>query len=455
MIKFYKYLPLFLQNVALTLKNNYTYYLKYDCIPFFRSLAKVVRETDKKPTTFNDKQVSSRIKLLINYAVNNTIYYGCSEDYCLISSSDVVNLNSYPLLGKVTLRTKTDEFISKQRNRFNSYTYRTSGTSGASLSGYISKKELKSRFDVVLQSYKHNDIDDSSKVARFSGAEIGSQRNLYRTDYINKHYFFSIYHISQKTIFKYVNNLNTLSINVLEGYPSTLYALAVLMDSNNLSCVNVQNVITTAEKLFEYQKEKIEKVFKVKVFDYYGSSEGSSFVFLCKNGKYHNSNLVSELEVLDDRNNPVQSGEGKMVVTSFTSKFTPLIRYDIGDRCVVSKIQSCDCGVGGMVLDEIIGRSDDVFHSPNGNTFSRFSLCLKYLPKPVIQSKLILKQQSYDVKLLLETMNHEVLDQQEFKDFESKFISMMGPGFNFEYQFTEKIDFGKNGKLKVVRIDEN
>jgi hypothetical protein len=121
------------------------------------------------------------------------------------------------------------------------------------------------------------------------------------------------------------------------------------------------------------------------------------------------------------------------------------IYWDEYCKIVNYEKKNFDCGLGGIVLDEIIGRSDDVFNSPNGNTFSRFSLCLKYLPQQVIKSKLVLKQESYDVKLILETVDRKILEIQEFKDFESKFISMMGSGFNFDYQYTKKIDFGKNG----------
>lgn len=458
MRKLYKYLPLFLQHLLLTLKNNQTYYLKYGAIPFIRPLDKVIEKIRNNDSLqINDGETITRIQSLFNDAVQNTKFYNDKSEIYLTNSGSLDTFKDIPILKKQTLRTNINDFISKKSTPNNSYAFKTSGTTGAPLKGQISNNDIRFRFEVFIKSLLQFGIDYSRPVARFSGAEIGDNKNIYRKDFFNNHIFVSIYHLSADNIHKYAEALNKNKIELLEGYPSTLYSMAKLFEQNNIICPTVKYVLTTAEKLLPMQKETLERVFNTIVFDYYGSSEGSSFIFTCKEGKYHNANQLSYLEVVDENYNASSLGqEGRMLVTSFSSHFTPLIRYDIGDRCVLSTNQDCRCGIGGIVIDEIIGRDDDIFITPDGRRFSRFSLCLKYLPEYIIRSQLHLKQNSYNVNVLLEeTKTKPLFQADDFKAFESKFESMLGVGYKFEYKFVKEFPLNANGKLKIVFIDEN
>jgi phenylacetate-CoA ligase len=219
-----------------------------------------------------------------------------------------------------------------------------------------------------------------------------------------------------------------------------------------LNISSVKNVLTTAEKLLDYQKEEIQSFFNCTVFDFYGSSEGAAYMF-SYGDTFVSANKVAIIEVVDEEYNPVAPGTlGKMLVTSFTSSFTPLIRYDIGDYCVVSKSQSSDNNE--LLIDEIIGRSEDVFETQEGIIFTRFSLCLKYLPDSIIESQLRLKQRSKNVKVIYTKLNEEIKNIKDFLPFEQKFMSMLGKDYVFEYEFVEKFNKASRGKLRAVIIEE-
>lgn len=458
MKKLYKYLPLLLQHFLLTIKNNQTYFLKYGAIPFIKPLKKVIKKFEENDSLqINDNETITRIQNLTRDAVQNTKFYNDKTNLYLTNSDSFDRFDKIPVLKKQVLRTNINDFISKKSTPNNSYSFKTSGTTGTPLKGKISNKDIRFRFEIFTKSLLEFGINYSRPVARFSGAEIGDDKNIYRKDFFNNHIFVSIYHLSAANIHKYADALNKHKIEIIEGYPSTLYSMAKFFEQNNISCPTVKYVLTTAEKLLPHQKETLERVFKTTVFDYYGSSEGSSFIFTCRQGKYHNSNQLSHLEVVDEDEKASSLGqEGRMLVTSFSSHFTPLIRYDIGDSCVLSINQNCSCGLGGIVIDEIIGRNDDIFITPDGRKFSRFSLCLKYLPDYIVRSQLYLKQKSYSVKVLLEeprgNLHYEIED---FKSFESKFKSMLGDGYKFEYNFVKEFPLNANGKLKIVFIDED
>ena len=450
MIKLYKKLPIFLQNIILTIKNNQIYYLKFKAFPFINPLKKVYNNLDTN-NWINDDNEIDRINKLIKTAIENVPYYiEHKEKYTQINSLD--DLKSIPILDKPTFKKRNKEFLSKLSNSSNTYYFKTSGSTGTPIEGGVSLVELNNRFFTFLASLKKNNINYSNRVGRFLGAEVASEKKVYRKDYINNHFLFSIYHISQDNIQKYFDAIVNHKIEIIEGYPSTIYAMVKLFKSNNLNISSVKNVLTTAEKLLDYQKEEIQSFFNCTVFDFYGSSEGAAYMF-SYGDTFVSANKVAIIEVVDEEYNPVAPGTlGKMLVTSFTSSFTPLIRYDIGDYCVVSKSQSSDNNE--LLIDEIIGRSEDVFETQEGIIFTRFSLCLKYLPDSIIESQLRLKQRSKNVKVIYTKLNEEIKNIKDFLPFEQKFMSMLGKDYVFEYEFVEKFKKASRGKLRAVIIEE-
>lgn len=450
MLKLYKKSPLFIQNCIVTIKNNHTYFIKYRAIPFIKPLKIIIKKLDKD-LWINDNNVEKRINNLINEAINNVPYYiENKHKYTRINSID--ELRKLPILKKPIFKSRNKDFISKKSNYFNSYFFKTSGSTGTPIKGAFKNKDINIRFMTFLAALKTCNIDYSNKVARFLGSEVADENNIYRKDFINNHYLFSIYHISKKNIMKYFKAIEKNKIEIIEGYPSTIYSLVKLFKTYDFEISSVKNVLTTAEKLLDYQKEEIESYFNCKVFDFYGSSEGSAFMFL-KGDKYINANKIGYVEVVDDEYKPVEKGVlGRMLITSFTSNFTPLIRYDIGDYCVLSDETIDD--KYQIIVDEIVGRSEDVFITKEGVLFTRFSLCLKYLPDDIIESQLDLKQRSKNVTLKYRRISGKYDDLRVFKLFENKFESMLGGNYFFEYQFIEQFEKKSRGKLRAVNISE-
>ena len=158
MKKLYKFFPVFLQNILVTLANNHKYYQKYGAIPLIKPLRKVILNLDI--SSLNDQNTLDRINYLLKEAVNNVPYYQENKDkYQPISTME--DLKNIPVLKKSTLKKYNDKFISKKSNRFNSYKFRTSGSTGTPLKGSILIKELRARHILILTSFKHQGINYS------------------------------------------------------------------------------------------------------------------------------------------------------------------------------------------------------------------------------------------------------------------------------------------------------
>jgi len=443
--KVYAKSPVCIQNIMISIENMFVLYKKYNYLPFIRPMKKIFAEVGQININYEKEELEKRLEKFYNYTRKHTPYY---KDTDSLSSSLVNN----PILKKDILRKNIQDFYSDEITQKNCRTLFTSGSSGSPMEIKVAVKDLQFRYRIILKTmidfgYKYDDV-----VGRITGHDIADENNIYRQDFINNQFFLSAFHISDKTIHKYYNVIVENNIQALDGYPSAIYTLAKLFEQNNLKIDTIKIVYTTAEKLHRYQKEKIEKVFHCKVFDYYGSNEQSVYIYTCKNEHLHLSNKTGILEVLDDNYLPVANGQvGKMIITSFTSHFMPLIRYDIGDQCIVSKNQNCSCGNKGVIIDEIIGRDEDIFKTIDGVYITRFSVVLKYLPSQIIESQLILSNNKMSASLLY--ISKDVIDDILFKDYEKALISKIGTKYKIEKIKVSKIEKSSKGKTRAVIIE--
>src|SRR5207249_133332 len=81
---------------------------------------------------------------------------------------------------------------------------------------------------------------------------------------------------------------------------------------------------------------------------------------------YHINPDAGIIEVLDEHLEPVKVGmTGTVYCTGFLNYDQPLIRYNIGDEIVLS-LHACTCGRAMPVVDEIIGRIEDIVIGKDG-----------------------------------------------------------------------------------------
>jgi phenylacetate-CoA ligase len=448
----YKEMPLPIQNLAITLYNIYVLNRKFSYIPLFNPMAKITRESQDMALNLTKSEILLKINRLISYAKEHTLFYR-KRKYIYDNITDLKELEKIPILYKAQLRRENQEFFSDEINSLNSISLATSGTTGTPIKIKVRKKDLQLRYKLLLKALKNFGIDISRGYARFIGHDIFNRGVYYRRDFINNHLYLSIFDLSAETLKSYVDTLKRFKIKTLEGYPSVIYTFAKLLKSKKITLDTIENVITTAEKLHPYQKALIEEVFGSKVFDYYGSNEQSILIYTCREGRMHIANATGYLEVVDSKENRVENGEeGGMVITSFTSYFMPLIRYKIGDNCVVSKEQSCSCGEGGIILDEILGRDEDIFMTNGGKYITRVSLFLKEVPDDVVESQLIFSNSRGEIKL--KYISEKSIESSRFKPFISKLKSVVGNSYDIKIERVPQIGLTKNGKRKAIKIED-
>jgi phenylacetate-CoA ligase len=175
---------------------------------------------------------------------------------------------------------------------------------------------------------------------------------------IRRHYL-SAFHLSASTVEEYKRIIDKSGCRCLSTYPSSAYALAMLLDKAGLRLKRIQVVHVASEQLLPQWIPLIERVIG-PVYDHYGMMEKVAFFHRCplSGGLYHESLEYGVTEIVD----------GEVVGTGLWNFAMPLIRYRTGDLAEPNDgEQRCACGRGlPLTVKAFAGRSDDILVTPDG-----------------------------------------------------------------------------------------
>lgn len=175
--------------------------------------------------------------------------------------------------------------------------------------------------------------------------------------------FLSSYNINALTATMYYNALQKRKPVAIEGYPSSLFCLAMVFKEMGLQC-NIPVCFTSSECLMDYQKRLIEKQFSTQIFDHYGTTERT--VRLSENinhNGYFEDPGYSINEYLKD----------SIITTSLINSAFPLIRYKVNDVIELDKSENGE----SYYIKRIIGRDEDFIICKDGSKVMRLDHIFK------------------------------------------------------------------------------
>jgi len=179
------------------------------------------------------------------------------------------------------------------------------------------------------------------------------------------------------------NSLQRLEC-IIENKPTVIpttptYALALADTARekgiDLASSSVRSLLLSGEPggLIPHVREKLQKIWNARCFDYIGLTEVGSWGFQCTEEPDGVHILESEFiaEIVDpQKGTPVSEGEvGELVLTNLGRSCMPAIRYRTGDLVKVKR-GFCSCGRTFRVLEGgILGRKDQMVVIRGVNVF--------------------------------------------------------------------------------------
>lgn len=449
--RLYKILPDFLQSAMVSLYNIKAYKIRYGG-KYKEFRKKFLRNRSLSLSELEEIQ-RERYREFINLCRANSTFY--QNLYKEISEPEKLeNIHLLPILSKEDLRKNIEDVTIHTKEKLEKS--KTGGTTGKSLEVKFRFVNTQERFAMLDDFRSRFGYELGKKTAWFSGKSLLTHKDLgknrfWKTDFIYKVRYYSTFHIKEDFLKYYVEDLIRFRPEYMVGFPSSILEIAKYGIANGYEfpANTIKAVFPTAETITAEMRYYIEGFFKTKMFDQYASSEGAPFIFECLNGKLHLELQSGVFEVLDNAGNPAKSG--RLVVTSFTTEGTPLIRYDIGDSITLEDEENtCNCGNNNPLVKEILGRIDDYIYSPEtgkinlGNVSNTLKDTHGIIRFQAIQDELS------KIKLKV------ITDKSEYtREVEKKFIQnwrdRIGNKMELEIEYMEDIPVEASGKFRIVK----
>ena len=288
-------------------------------------------------------------------------------------------LRAIPLLEKETVRSQLQAFSPPQVNRFHAKPVLTSGTTGTPLTLYWDRGSNVFEFSCTQRLWRWAGIrvgepflDLRSRL--FTGRErhlIRNQKTIYTRNWKVRGLEFSSDYLDEGNVFEYYKVLLQYRPRLVRGHPQSIQHLASLLRDKGFDRWKPLAVTTASETLHDFQRREIEDAWQVPILDSYGLKEHNVFIAQCNKKGYHIFPEYGICEILDDYGNPVlPGGEGWIVATGLHNYAQVLLRYNTGDRAVVSDGRQCPCGRTLPMVERIIGRIDDCIYNVEGRRYS-------------------------------------------------------------------------------------
>ncbi len=452
--RIYNRAPYFVKNWMASMNAWKLDHLRYGSV--FQQVLDEIAERDKWSTEQFLEYQCLQLHLLIQHAAAKVPYYRKMFSETGIDPASITSLEDLqrlPILGKSIVREDPESLVDETLNRSKLSVGTTSGTTGTPVDLYRDERLSSTTFayfDARFHSVAGMRRRFNRSVSIGGHLVAPSDRNKPPFWVHNRRWnqlYMSSYHLSPKYLGYYVDELRRFKADYIEGYPSSVYAIARHIAEHDLEPIPFKACFTTAEKLFDHHREVISKSFCCRTYDQYGCGEQAVFAAECLAGSMHLSPEVGIVEVVDDNAQPVPLGQtGQLICTSLINRVQPFIRYRIGDLGSL-KAGQCSCGSSLPVLNSIEGRMGNMLITRDGRQIGEAGLTLLFhFIKGVAETQII--QDDYD------KFRVRLVPGKDYKDTDGQQVvhnlaQRLGK-VNIQLELVEKIERTSSGKFKAI-----
>jgi len=399
------------------------------------------------------------LKKLLTHAYQQVPYWKETFSAAGLRPQDITSYAEFcqlPLLSREIIKTNLPRMLAEgYEDRLSLKS--TGGSTGNPLTFYHDDVSYQKRVAISKRGYGWAHCEDGMRQFHLWGmAEHKKTRltriktNLHRA--ILRHKYFDCFNFNDIRKLKCLKSMNRFKPKVVVAYPGALYRLARFIEDNDYELAfTPESIIAAAEKLFDSQREIIERVFQTKVFNSYGSRE---FMLLAMECPVHDGLHISSenilLEVLGEDGQPVPPGEqGEIVITDLHNYGMPFIRYRIGDQAIQGTPgHDCPCGRGLPKIDDVTGRTLDIIRLSDGAEIPG-EFFVRFVGKNpgVIQFRVT--QHALD-QLIVELVVDQQFTRQILESIKINVSKILGDSVGLDYQIVDKLETTPTGKFRVT-----
>lgn len=433
-------LPCFIQDLAVTAYDIKSYRLRRT--GEYQQVRRYLEDMEGRGVDSLRIEQENRLREFLRYVSGRSRWF---------AGDPARRLSDFPVLTKDDLVGHLDSIATIRASE--GIVSHTGGTTGASLKVYYYPRDVQERAAFLDHFRARYGYELGMSTAWFSGKAIATPTDVrngrcYRDDFVHRIRYFSTFHINGDTARLYWEKLGEFAPDYVVGFPSSVYQICrAALERGERLVKPVVAYFPTAETMLPIYRDVISEALGCQVRDQYASSEGAPFVFECPEGRMHMHPLSGIFEVVDSDLRPAQ--EGELLVTSFSTRGTPLIRYRIGDRVrLAPKDERCPCGSAHPVAAAIEGRTSDYVWSP---TSGRINLGnLSNCTKGISGIRRFQVVQDQPGAILVKVAATEAFDPKQELAFVDALRARTGEGMEIRLQRVAEIPVAASGKFRIV-----
>lgn len=443
----YDKMPIFVQNIMTSISGYQKCRDRYG--KAYYEYRKFLCEFDKKSLYEKLDYQNARLLSFLKESKENSRFYAelyKNIDLNTITGKDKLSL--LPCVDKEMLRANIEDvYTIPKKGAVESH---TGGTTGKSLTVRGKRDDMMYRMAMLDHfkarvGFEHRQM----KRATFNGKHIvppnQKKKVFWRYNRSCKQMIYSSFHITEENLAYYVESINKFKPCAIDGFFTSMCDVASYMERHGIKPqFKPVAIFPTSETVTKSGRELLERVFGCKVYDQYASSEGAPFITECRCGKLHMELSTGVFEhFLEDSN--------EVLITSFLTRGTPLIRYKIGDMVeFLPSTDVCECGRHDLYVGEIQGRRLDYLYTAEGAKINagNVSNLLKNLPNVIIRSQAI-QDKLGEITLLLQV--DEKLYKNEYDLIvKDEFLHKFGKTTTVNIKHVDDIPREKSGKFRFI-----
>lgn len=444
--KVYDHSPIFFQHIMATVSGYQRNKQRYGKI--YTEHRAFLRDFDTWPLAEKLEYQRKALVSFINHAYQHSAFYReLYQDIDITSIRNVDDLKLLPIVDKEMLRENMDRILALPEKGL--VEGHTGGTMGKSLVVRNSVEDNMKHM-AMLDHFKSRVGFEhlTMRRATFNGKHIvppGQKKKVFwRYNAACKQMIYSSFFITEDNMGYYIDSLNKFKPQAIDGFFSCMLDIAgyIRRHQIKLSFTPIA-IFPTSETLTKPGRELLESVFGCKVYNQYSSSEGAPFVTECYQQQLHIELSSGVFERMNERSDEV-------LVTSFTTHGTPLIRYQIGDEMKFSQ-RNCDCGIESTMVEEIQGRRLDFLYTAEGakiNSGNAANL-FKNMPNALIRAQLI--QKKMDELTILMEVDPNLYKEEYDELLRQEFLHKFGPDTRLIIEHVDEIPKERSGKFRMIK----
>lgn len=405
------------------------------------------------PDLKNDQEAKLRNLILFSYE-NVPYYHKLFKSLNLIPEDikTIEDLEKLPVLNKEIIKENWEDFKPINLNKMKYYSLATGGSTGTPFQFRLLKHDRFLSGVMLYRGWGYGGYELGDKMVFLAGSSLDVGAN---SRFVNKAHEISrnirrlsSFDMGNEDMNKYVDTIRSFKPKSIRAYPSSIDVFASFVEDINIDLPKISAVYTTAEKLFPNMRNHIGDVFDCEVYDAYGLNDGGVGAYECsEHNGLHIDTERSIMEVVDDNGSQMSDGVGNILATSLHNCAMPFIRYNTGDLGHIIE-DECGCGRASKLLKEVIGRSVDIFITPEGKQVHGYFLMYIFWQHDAGIKNYQVIQKQID-KILIKIVADDNFNPANLSLIR-RVIESKSSSWNVEFEFVDSIEVTKAGKYKFV-----